>query len=140
MYTHLIPPQFGRQLLVARPKQLQNNCKWVVNTFVGRPYWLERTVIASPVSPQVLASNSHTCALFKRVTHSQEELLLDWSGEVRGRIMQAVLQEASTSPQVGVLTPCLLQLDLADLDRPTSDPEVSSKGVAPTAKQADMIL
>lgn len=50
---------------------------------------------------QVLAGNEHTCALFRHVTSSQEELLSDHSGEVRGHIMQSVLKEASSNPQAG---------------------------------------
>lgn len=49
---------------------------------------------------QVVASNQHTRALFREVSHTQQALLADQTGAVRGSIVHAVLKEAALHPQV----------------------------------------
>lgn len=61
------------------------------------------------ICDQVLAGSEHTCALFRHVTSSQEELLSDHSGEVRGRMVQSILKEAATLPQANLTLLNLLQ-------------------------------
>ncbi|DBB03686.1 TPA: hypothetical protein ACH3X3_011009 [Trebouxia sp. C0006] len=47
----------------------------------------------------VVASNQHTRALFRHVTHTQQALLADQTGVVRASIVLAVLKEAAVHPQ-----------------------------------------
>ncbi|KAL3145911.1 hypothetical protein ABBQ38_015279 [Trebouxia sp. C0009 RCD-2024] len=47
----------------------------------------------------VVASNQHTRMLFRQVTHTQQALLADQTGAVRGSIVHAVLKQAALHPQ-----------------------------------------
>ena len=49
---------------------------------------------------QVVASSPHTAVLFQGVSDTQQALLADKTGEVRGHIVYTVLQEAANHPQV----------------------------------------
>ena len=48
--------------------------------------------------------------LFRHVTHTQQALLADQTGVVRGSVVRAVLQEACLQPQVPHCLPLALAL------------------------------